>query len=69
MLTLLRVNYFILVILVRTGPLKHRFPTPGSVGHGEEWLTFRYVQYYSDFHNLMGFTSKKMPNIILNNVC
>jgi hypothetical protein len=24
---------------------------------------------YSDFHNLMGFTSKKMPNNILKNVC
>ncbi len=24
---------------------------------------------YSDFHNLMGFTSKKMPNNILYNVC
>jgi hypothetical protein len=23
---------------------------------------------YSDFHNLMGFTSKKMPNNILTNV-
>ncbi len=24
---------------------------------------------YSDFHNLMRFTSKKMPNNILKNVC
>jgi hypothetical protein len=24
---------------------------------------------YSDFNNLMGFTSKKLPNNILNNVC
>jgi hypothetical protein len=24
---------------------------------------------YSDFHNLMGFTSKKMPKNILKNVC
>jgi hypothetical protein len=24
---------------------------------------------YSDFHNLMGFASKKMPNNILKNVC
>jgi hypothetical protein len=24
---------------------------------------------YSDFHNVMGFTSKKMPNNILKNVC
>jgi hypothetical protein len=24
---------------------------------------------YSDFHNLKGFTSKKMPNNILQNIC
>jgi hypothetical protein len=24
---------------------------------------------YSDFHDLMGFASKKMPNNILKNVC
>jgi hypothetical protein len=24
---------------------------------------------YSDFHNLMGYTSKKLPNNILWNVC
>ncbi len=27
------------------------------------------VGYDSDFHNLMGFASKKMPNNILKNVC
>jgi hypothetical protein len=64
LLTVLLVNYFILVILVRTGPLKHRFPTPGSVGQGEEWLTFRYVQCYSDCHNLMGFTMAKRCQIL-----
>jgi hypothetical protein len=29
---------------------------------------YRSTVGYSDFHNLMGFTSKKMPNNILKNV-
>jgi hypothetical protein len=32
-------------------------------------LTCQRTVGYSDFHNLMGFTSKKMPNNILKNVC
>ncbi len=32
---------------------------------GKVLFNYMYTLGYSDFHNLMGFTSKKMPNNIL----
>jgi hypothetical protein len=47
----------------------YRLPTSAGITFGCPWKACKYECVcplgYSDFHNLMGFTSKKIPNNIL----